>query len=113
MQCAVIEFARHVIGWPEANSSEFDPATPHPVIDLLPEQKTITGLGGTMRLGAWPCVITPGTWATPRKISATGTEANPPRSPEGAPGNGPGDVASMAARRPGPVTSATPSFWIR
>lgn len=64
MQCAVIEFGRNVVGWPDANSSEFDPATPHPVIDLLPEQKTITGLGGTMRLGAYPCAIADGTTAS-------------------------------------------------
>ncbi|MBE3574163.1 MAG: CTP synthase [Firmicutes bacterium] len=63
MQCAVIEFARHVCGWKEANSSEFDPATPYPVIDLLPEQRSIEDLGGTMRLGLYPCVLTPGTKA--------------------------------------------------
>jgi CTP synthase len=55
MQCAVIEFARHVCGLAGANSREFDPHTPHPVIDLLPEQRGISNLGGTMRLGAYPC----------------------------------------------------------
>jgi CTP synthase len=55
MQCAVIEFARHVCGLAGANSREFDPHTPHPVIDLMPEQRGITNLGGTMRLGAYPC----------------------------------------------------------
>ncbi len=55
MQCAVIEFARQVCGLPSANSREFDPNTPHPVIDLLPSQRGITNLGGTMRLGAYPC----------------------------------------------------------
>ena len=55
MQCAVIEFARHVCGLNGANSREFDPHTPHPVIDLLPEQRGVTNLGGTMRLGAYPC----------------------------------------------------------
>ncbi len=55
MQCAVIEFARHVCGLTGANSREFDPHTPHPVIDLLPDQRSITNLGGTMRLGAYPC----------------------------------------------------------
>lgn len=59
MQCAVIEFARHVCGLKEANSREFDPETPHPVIDLMPEQRGITNLGGTMRLGAYPCRIRP------------------------------------------------------
>ena len=63
LQCAVIEFARNVCGLPGANSSEFDPACEHPVIDLLPEQKDVTDLGGTMRLGAQPCHLTPGTLA--------------------------------------------------
>jgi CTP synthase len=63
LQCAVIEFARNVCGLEGANSSEFDPATPHPVIDLLPEQKDVTDLGGSMRLGAQPCHIVPGTLA--------------------------------------------------
>ena len=64
LQCAVIEFARNVCGLEDANSSEFDPATPHPVIDLLPEQKNVTDLGGSMRLGAQPCHVVPGTKAT-------------------------------------------------
>ncbi len=55
LQCAVIEVARHLCGLPEANSSEFDPSTPHPVIDLLPDQVGIEAKGGTMRLGAYPC----------------------------------------------------------
>jgi CTP synthase len=55
MQCAVIEFARNCCGLAGANSREFDPHTPHAVIDLLPEQRSITNLGGTMRLGAYPC----------------------------------------------------------
>jgi CTP synthase len=55
MQCAVVEFARNVCGLAGANSREFDPHTPHPVIDLLPDQRGITNLGGTMRLGAYPC----------------------------------------------------------
>jgi CTP synthase len=63
LQCAVIEFARTVCGLEGANSSEFDPATPHPVIDLLPEQKNVTDLGGSMRLGAQPCHVVPGTRA--------------------------------------------------
>jgi CTP synthase len=63
LQCAVIEFARNVCGLPGANSSEFDPACEHPVIDLLPEQKDVTDLGGTMRLGAQPCHLVPGTLA--------------------------------------------------
>lgn len=57
MQCSVVEFARNVAGLMGANSSEFDPASPHPVIDLLPDQKGVEKKGGTMRLGAYPCVI--------------------------------------------------------
>ena len=63
MQCAVIEFARNVCGMEKANSTEFDPHSPFPVIDLMEAQKTITAKGGTMRLGAYPCVIKPGTKA--------------------------------------------------
>ncbi len=63
MQCAVIEFARNVAGFIDANSSEFNPETPHPVIDLLPEQKEIEEKGGTMRLGAYPCKLLPKTKA--------------------------------------------------
>jgi CTP synthase len=63
MQIAVMEFARHVVSMDGANSTEFDPETPHPVIDLLPEQKEVTDLGGTMRLGADPVKIHPDTRA--------------------------------------------------
>ena len=56
MQCAVIEFARNVIGWADANSSEMA-QTPHAVIDLMAEQKNITAMGGTMRLGGYPCQL--------------------------------------------------------
>lgn len=55
MQCAVIEFARHVCGMADANSSEFNPNSAHPVIDLMPEQIDVEDLGGTMRLGLYPC----------------------------------------------------------
>ena len=61
MQVAVIEFARHVCGMDGANSSEFDPETPFPVIDLLPEQRAIEERGGTMRLGADPVHLAEGT----------------------------------------------------
>ncbi|MFH1287904.1 MAG: CTP synthase, partial [bacterium] len=57
MQCAVIEFARNVLKLEKTNSSEFDPNTPHPVINLMLGQKNIEDKGGTMRLGAYPCVI--------------------------------------------------------
>ena len=63
MQCAVIEFARNVLGLADANSSEFSSDTQHPVICLLEGQKGIRYKGGTMRLGAQPCVMTPGTRA--------------------------------------------------
>ena len=63
MQIAVIEFARHVAGWTDAHSAEFDSATAHPVIDLMPDQVGVTAKGGTMRLGKYPCVLTAGTRA--------------------------------------------------
>jgi CTP synthase len=63
MQIASIEFARNVCGLERANSTEFDPATPHPVIALLDDQKKVTGKGGTMRLGSWPAVLAPGSKA--------------------------------------------------
>jgi CTP synthase len=63
MQCATIMYARHVMGNREANSTEFAPHTPHPVIDLMPDQRDITEKGGTMRLGLYPCVLEPGTLA--------------------------------------------------
>jgi CTP synthase len=63
LQCAVIEFARHACGLDRANSSEFDPDTPHPVIDLLPDQRGIVDMGGSMRLGAYPCHVLPGSRA--------------------------------------------------
>jgi CTP synthase len=57
MQCAVIEFARNVLGFEKANSSEMDEKTPYPVIDIMEEQKNVLEKGGTMRLGAYPCRI--------------------------------------------------------
>ena len=63
MQIAVVEFARHVVGMDGANSSEFDPETPYPVVDLLPEQKELRDMGGTMRLGADPVKLHEGTRA--------------------------------------------------
>ncbi|MFO7166979.1 MAG: CTP synthase [Chloroflexota bacterium] len=64
LQCATIAFARHVMGSNSgANSTEFDPHTPHPVIDFMPDQLDVTEKGGTMRLGVYPCVLTPGTRA--------------------------------------------------
>lgn len=63
MQCAVIEFARHVCQLKDANSSEFNLDCPHPVVDLMPDQKNIEQKGGTMRLGVYPCQLVPGTRA--------------------------------------------------
>ncbi|AEH49649.1 CTP synthase [Parageobacillus thermoglucosidasius] len=63
MQLASIEFARNVVGLKEAHSAEFDPNTPHPIIDLLPEQKDVEDLGGTLRLGLYPCKLLEGTLA--------------------------------------------------
>jgi len=57
MQMAVVEYARNICGMNGANSSEFDPKTPYPVIALLPEQRDVKEKGASMRLGAWPCVI--------------------------------------------------------
>jgi CTP synthase len=60
LHCATIEFARSVCGLEGANSSEFDAHSPHPVIDLMDEQRDVTDMGGTMRLGAWPARLEPG-----------------------------------------------------
>ncbi|MBO5504737.1 MAG: CTP synthase, partial [Lachnospiraceae bacterium] len=57
MQMAIVEFARNVLQYSDANSSELDAATTHPVIDLMPEQEGVEDLGGTLRLGAYPCVL--------------------------------------------------------
>jgi len=61
MQIATIEFARNALGLAGANSTEFDAKSPHPVIDLLPDQKKVKGKGATMRLGTWPMHLKPGT----------------------------------------------------
>ncbi len=63
MQCEVIEFARDLLAAPDANSTEFNAFTSHPVIDLLPEQRDVADKGGTMRLGLYPCKLQPGTLA--------------------------------------------------
>lgn len=60
MQCMVIEFARNVLGYEDANSTEMNPTTTHNVIDLMEEQKSISNMGGTMRLGAYECRLMPG-----------------------------------------------------
>jgi CTP synthase len=73
MQCAVIEFARNVLGFKDANSTEMNPGTTNPVIDLLEAQKKITHKGGTMRLGSYPCNVTPDTnaWEIYKKKEIT------------------------------------------
>lgn len=66
MQLAMVEFARNVVGWKDANTQEVDPKTPHPVIHMIPEQKRILAdraYGGTMRLGSWDCIVKPSTIA--------------------------------------------------
>ncbi|NLG36259.1 MAG: CTP synthase [Lentisphaerae bacterium] len=70
LQCAVIEHARNVCGLEGAHSTEIDAASPHPVVCLMEEQEKVVDLGGSMRLGAWPCVLKPGTAAA----RAYGTE---------------------------------------
>ncbi len=82
MQTACIEFARNVCGLEQANSSEFDPATPHRVIYKLRELRGVEELGGTMRLGAWTCKLEPGSlahaslWSKPRSASAIAIVTN-------------------------------------
>jgi CTP synthase len=63
MQCAVIEYSRNVCQLENANSTEFNPDTPYPVIDMMPDQKHISMKGGTMRLGAYRCLVKEGTLA--------------------------------------------------
>jgi CTP synthase len=63
MQLMVVELARHALNSEDANSTEFDRSTPHPVIDLMPDQRAIADMGGTMRLGLYPCQLQPGTYA--------------------------------------------------
>ena len=71
MQMMVIEFARNVLGFADANSSEMDTRTPHNVIDMMEEQKNITQMGGTMRLGAYDCELVNGsrTWEAYGKMT--------------------------------------------
>ncbi|MDD4097153.1 MAG: CTP synthase, partial [Lentisphaeria bacterium] len=74
MQCMVIEYCRHVLGWTDADSTEFNDQTGHPVIDLMPEQRHVTAKGGTMRLGAYPCVLQPKSRAAAAYGQATASE---------------------------------------
>lgn len=70
MQLATVEFARNVLGLDGAHSAEFDPKTPYPIIDLLPEQKNISEMGGTLRLGSYPCKLTDNTKAKAAYVNA-------------------------------------------
>ena len=63
LQVMVVQTARQLLGMEEANSTEFDPHTPAPVIDLMPDQKDVTQMGGTMRLGVYPCDLVEGSWS--------------------------------------------------
>ncbi len=63
MQVMTVEYARSIVGWEDANSTEFDNSTTHPVIDLMADQQSLTEMGGTMRLGHYPCMLKPGTLA--------------------------------------------------
>jgi len=74
MQCAVIEFSRHVCAWRDANSTEFDAKTDHPVLDLMAGQAGVTDKGATQRLGAYQMRIMPGTHARKVYGSARGSE---------------------------------------
>jgi len=76
MQTMCIEFARHALGAEDANSTEFDRATQHPIIDLLPDQRSIADLGGTMRLGVYPCELVAGTKADDAYDLPAGAVAN-------------------------------------
>ena len=85
MQLAIVEVARHACGLTGANSSEFDPGTRHPVIDLLPEQQGVVDKGGTMRLGAYPAVLQEGSLAHQACLG----QAAPPLRPGRRPGQSP------------------------
>ena len=112
MQIAVAEFARHVAGMDGANSTEFDPETPFPVIDLLPEQKEVSDLGGTMRLGADPVKLHDDTRARELYGEAGHLRAPPPplrgqQPPAQAPRGG--RAWSSPARRPTSASSRSSS----
>ena len=107
MQIAVVEFARHVVGMDGANSAEFDPETPYPVVDLLPEQKEVSDMGGTMRLGADPVKLHEGTQGARDLRRGGHLQAPPPplrgQQPAAAPARrrGPGLRRHLARRAPG------------
>jgi CTP synthase len=75
MQVMAIEFARHVLNSREPNSTEFNHTTPYPIIDLMPDQRDISDMGGTMRLGVYPCKLTPNTRAHKAYVSSIGAHS--------------------------------------
>ena len=101
----VVEFARAVFGTDDANSTEFDPETPYPVISLLDEQQGVVDKGGTMRLGSYPCRLVPGTHGPRRLRRGRGHGAPPPplrvqqRVPRAAGSGGPRRQRHLAGRR--------------
>jgi CTP synthase len=97
MQCAVIEFARNVLGWKKAHSTEFNKQTPYPVIDLMSTQLGVKDMGGTMRLGSYACSLTQGSFAA-RAYGAKKTRLNDARS-QGSPGRTVGQVCERHRHR--------------
>ena len=123
LHCAVIEFARDECKLAGANSSEFDPHSPHPVIDLMDDQKAIVDMGGTMRLGAYPARLAPGTRARDlRRRGRVRASPSPLRAqqplPPGARGSRHGLLGQLARRaarrvRRAPARRCTRSSWPR
>ncbi len=107
LQIATIEFARNVAGLRGANSTEFEPKPAHPVIDFMPDQRNVTDKGATMRLGAYPCVLAPGTRARSRLRRARDLRTTPPslrgqqRLPRASDGGWPRDFRRVARRPAG------------
>ena len=107
MQIAVIEFARHVVGWADAHSAEFTAMTAHPVIDLMSDQVGVTAKGGTMRLGKYPCRLAEGS-SGPERVRHGGYLRAPPASvrvqqplPLRDGGGGAAAVGAVPGRQPG------------
>ncbi len=92
MQLAIVEFARHAAGLAGAHSAELDPDTPYPVIHLMPEQNGVENLGGTLRLGSYPCVLAPGSKAAALYGAGTihGAAPSPLRGQQRLPGGAAG-----------------------
>src|SRR5216684_3092964 len=108
MQCAVIEFARHVCGLEGANSTEFNPKPAHNVIDLLPEQRDITDKGGTMRLGLYPVTLSEGTMASASPASGPRSSSWRSSSCPITRGSWPGSSIPSFARGRGSRTRSSP-----